>query len=248
MRSATPGLRTARSSRNSSISRSRPSSVMNFRGCAMSASPNRQAVKKPREPSAATRRRNFSDFPPLYVTTAWARCKSADAKFAKVGARASRPQSRAGRAGIGARGVHDFLDSRFRGNDNCTQVPQQQPQPQQPQQQQPLPPRTPMAVETPVMKIPPMQVPMIATATVIQDQQQPQQTFVYTNPTQGGQGIIVNQNANSLVNPSVSTMHQPPPPTLPTCRLPSPPPPPSPISTSLHYQPRTTVTLDACCE
>ena len=73
-----------------------------------------------------------------------------------------------------------------------------------------------MAVETPVMKIPPMQIPMIATATVIQDQQQPQQTFVYTNPTQGGQGIIVNQNANSSVNPSVSTMHQPPPPTLPT--------------------------------
>ena len=101
---------------------------------------------------------------------------------------------------------------------NCTQVPQQQqPQPQQPQQQQPLPPRTPSAVETPVMKIPPMQIPMIATATLIQDQQQQQQqTFVYTNPTQGGQGIIVNQNTNSSVNPSVSTMHQVPPPTLPT--------------------------------
>ena len=78
---------------------------------------------------------------------------------------------------------------------SCTQVSQQQPQPQQQ-----APPRTPVAVDTPVMKVPHVQIPMLAT---VGEQQQ----FVYTNPVQVGSGhITVNQNANSSVNPSSSTM------------------------------------------
>lgn len=83
---------------------------------------------------------------------------------------------------------------------SCTQVSQQQQQ--QPQQQ--VPPRTPVAVETPVMKVPHAQIPMLATVG------EQQQQFVYTNPMQVGSGhVTVNQNANSSVNPTSATMHHP---------------------------------------